>query len=69
MCWKLTFQLALVAWKQNFFKHLNPGAGGVSRLTQALLKQIELQRNGEQVDSGLLKRVIDSYGGLPGSSH
>jgi cullin 1 len=52
-----------VAWKQNFFKHLNT-SGGVSRLTQALLKQIELQRNGEPVDSGLLKRVIDSYGGV-----
>jgi hypothetical protein len=27
-----------------------------------LLKQIEHQRNGDAVDSGLLKRVIDSYG-------
>lgn len=55
-------QLALVAWKQNFFKHLQPGSGGTSRLTQALLRQIELQRNGEDIDSTLLKKVIDSYG-------
>ena len=35
---------------------------GVSRLTQALLRQIEQQRNGEAADSTLLKKIIDSYG-------
>lgn len=55
-------QLALVAWKQNFFKHLQNSSNGTSRLTQALLRQIEQQRNGEAGDSGLLKRVIESYG-------
>ena len=55
-------QLALVAWKHNFFQHLQSSNNGTSRLTQALLRQIEQQRNGEMVDSGLLKRVIDSYG-------
>lgn len=33
-------------------------------MTLAVNRQIELQRNGEQVDSGLLKRVLDSYGEL-----
>ena len=55
-------KLALVAWKQNFFRHLQNATSGHSRLTQALLRQIEQQRNGEPVDSSLLKRVIDSYG-------
>jgi cullin 1 len=54
-------KLSLVAWKQNFFRHFN-SFGGTSRLTQALLRQIEAQRDGEDVDSGLLKKVIDSYG-------
>lgn len=54
-------QLALVAWKVNFFKFLG-SEKNVSRLTQAILKQIEAQRNGEVVDTGLLKQVIASYG-------
>lgn len=54
------YTLSLVAWKQNFFRHFN-SSGGTSRLTQALLRQIEAQRDGEDVDSGLLKKVIDSY--------
>ncbi|WVF68727.1 hypothetical protein IAT40_003499 [Kwoniella sp. CBS 6097] len=55
------YTLALVAWKQNFFKHFASNASGMSRLTQAILRQIEQQRNGEAIDSGLLKKVIDSY--------
>ncbi|RSH90827.1 hypothetical protein EHS25_010002 [Saitozyma podzolica] len=54
------YTLALVAWKTNFFRFFQ-GTNGTSRLTQSLLKQIEHQRNGDAVDSGLLKRVIDSY--------
>ncbi|ORX37122.1 putative ubiquitin-protein ligase [Kockovaella imperatae] len=54
------YTLALVAWKNNFFNHF-ANQGGVSRLTQAILRQIEHQRNGEVVDSGLLKQVIESY--------
>jgi cullin 1 len=53
----------LVAWKQQFFNHFNAEGGGVSRLTSALLRQIESHRNGEQVETGLLKDVIQSYGG------
>ncbi|RXK41513.1 Cullin 1 [Tremella mesenterica] len=55
------YTLALVSWKANFFKHLQADHNKPSRLTQALLRQIELHRNGEAVDSSLLKRVIDSY--------
>ncbi|WVR06630.1 hypothetical protein IAU60_003662 [Kwoniella sp. DSM 27419] len=54
------YTLALVAWKQNFFRHLSSGAS-INRLTQAVLKQVEQQRNGESIDSGLLKKVIESY--------
>ncbi|WWD18765.1 hypothetical protein CI109_103220 [Kwoniella shandongensis] len=55
------YTLALVAWKQNFFRYFTVTGGGMSRLTQAVLRQIEQQRNGEDIDSGLLKKVIDSY--------
>ncbi|WWC88344.1 uncharacterized protein L201_003254 [Kwoniella dendrophila CBS 6074] len=55
------YTLALVAWKQNFFRHFTVSSGGMSRLTQAVLRQIEQQRDGEVIDSSLLKKVIDSY--------
>ncbi|WVQ84971.1 hypothetical protein IAT38_007135 [Cryptococcus sp. DSM 104549] len=54
------YTLALVAWKQNFFKYFADN-GETSRLTAAVLRQIQSQRNGEDVDSSLLKKVIDSY--------
>lgn len=54
-----------MAWKHNFFKYFQQKGAGNSRLTQALLRQIEQHRNGETVDSGLMKKVIDSYGQLP----
>ncbi|ORY31833.1 putative ubiquitin-protein ligase [Naematelia encephala] len=55
------YTLALVAWKQNFFRHFTTEKAGMSRLTSALLSQIKKQRDGEVVDSGLMKKVIDSY--------
>ncbi|WVQ73430.1 hypothetical protein IAR50_003002 [Cryptococcus sp. DSM 104548] len=54
------YTLALVSWKNNFFKHF-ADQGETSRLTQALLRQIQAQRNGEDVDNSLLKKVVDSY--------
>nr|KIR44787.1 Cullin 1 [Cryptococcus bacillisporus CA1280] len=54
------YTLALVSWKNNFFDHF-ADSKGTSRLTQAVLRQIQQQRNGEEIDSGLLKKVIDSY--------
>lgn len=56
-------QLALVAWKNNFFSHFSNNKD-VSQLTQALLRQIEAQRNGENVDQTLMKGIIQSYGEL-----
>lgn len=32
------------------------------RLAMALIKQIEKQRNGEVIETSLLKKVIDSFG-------
>ncbi|RSH81909.1 uncharacterized protein EHS24_008106 [Apiotrichum porosum] len=55
------YTLALVAWKRNFFRYIQKDTNEVSRLTQAVLRQIELQRNGESIDNGLLKKVIESY--------
>ncbi|BEI85603.1 hypothetical protein CcaverHIS002_0510040 [Cutaneotrichosporon cavernicola] len=55
------YTLALVAWKKNFFKYIQKSGSEPSRLTQAVLKQIELQRNGETIDNSLLKKVIESY--------
>ncbi|KAK4689012.1 cullin 1, partial [Tremellales sp. Uapishka_1] len=55
------YTLALVAWKANFFKSFQSNDAHGNRLTQAVLRQIELQRNGESIDTTLLKKVIDSY--------
>ena len=60
---KLMCQLSLVAWKQNFFIHFDQ-TQGISQLTQALLRQVEAQRNGEEVDQTLMKGIIQSYGML-----
>jgi len=38
---------------------------GISQLTQALLRQIENQRNGDEVDQTLMKGIVQSYGKLP----
>lgn len=52
-------QLALVQWKANFFIHVQ---NKHTKLASAILKLIELQRNGETIDQGLVKKVIDSFG-------
>ncbi|KAL9931681.1 hypothetical protein V8E36_009467 [Tilletia maclaganii] len=51
------FTLALVKWKECMLSHVQQNY----RLTQAILKQIEKQRNGDAIDSSLLKTVIDSF--------
>ncbi len=43
-------------WKRELFKPLK------QRLTNALLALIEKERNGEQIDTTLVKGVIDAYG-------
>lgn len=51
-------QLALVQWKDYFYKHVQ----NKHKLTSAVLKLIEKQRNGETIESDLVKKVIDSFG-------
>lgn len=50
-------QLALVQWRDHYFKPLH--ARG-NLLMKAVLQQIENQRNGEDIDTGLIKKVVDS---------
>ncbi|KAK4051653.1 ubiquitin ligase (cullin) of SCF [Microbotryomycetes sp. JL201] len=49
--------LALVQWKDHFYKHVQ----GSNKLTTAVLKLIEKQRQGETIETNLVKKVIDSF--------
>ncbi|KAG8891318.1 hypothetical protein FRC01_014766, partial [Tulasnella sp. 417] len=49
--------LALVQWKRNFLLHIQ---NKNQKLANALLCLIENQRNGETIDVGLVKKVVDS---------
>ena len=51
-------QLALVQWKTNFFLHVQSKH---QKLAGAVLRLIERQRNGETIDQGLVKKVVDSF--------
>jgi cullin 1 len=51
-------QLALVQWKQHFFNHVHQKN---QKLAGAVLRMIEQQRNGESIDQGLVKKVVDSF--------
>ena len=53
------WQLALVQWKNNFFRHVQSRN---TKLVNAILKLIEMQRNGETIDQTLVKKVVDSFG-------
>lgn len=50
--------LALVQWRDKLFY---PIQNKDQKLVVALLKMIEKQRNGESIDTGLVKKVIDSF--------
>ncbi|KAH8104831.1 Cullin-domain-containing protein [Cristinia sonorae] len=52
------YTLALVQWKTNFFLHIQSKH---QKLAGAILRLIERQRNGEQIDQGLVKKVVDSF--------
>ncbi|KZT27401.1 Cullin-domain-containing protein [Neolentinus lepideus HHB14362 ss-1] len=52
------YTLALVQWKQNFFLHVQSKQ---QKLAGAILRLIERQRNGETIDQGLVKKVVDSF--------
>ena len=56
---RLTYpQLALSQWKTYFFAHIQKDN---SKLTNAVLRLITQQRNGEIIDQGLVKKVVDSF--------
>ncbi|KAI0055375.1 Cullin-domain-containing protein [Artomyces pyxidatus] len=52
------YTLALVQWRQNFFLHIQ---NKQQKLAGAILRLIEQQRNGETIDQGLVKKVVDSF--------
>lgn len=52
------YTLALVQWRTNLFE---PIQNKNTKLANAVLKLIEAQRNGQAIDSGLIKKVIDSF--------
>ena len=51
-------QLALHQWKEYFFLHIEKDN---AKLVTATLRLIAQQRNGEIIDQGLVKKVVDSF--------
>ena len=51
------YTLALVSWRDNFFKNVQ----SKSKLTNAVLRLIERQRQGEAIDTSLLENVVESF--------
>jgi len=49
------YTLSLVIWKEDLYKPLK------NRITSAVLALIEKERNGEQIDTSLMKGIIESY--------
>ena len=51
-------QLSLVQWKNNLFIPIQQKQ---TKLAGAILRLIEAQRNGDIIDQGLVKKVVDSF--------
>ncbi|PFH50426.1 hypothetical protein AMATHDRAFT_61141 [Amanita thiersii Skay4041] len=51
------YTLSLAQWKQGFFMHVQKDN---AKLVNAVLRLITQQRNGEIIDQGLVKKVVDS---------
>ncbi|KAJ3056350.1 hypothetical protein HK097_007329 [Rhizophlyctis rosea] len=49
------YTLSLVSWREHMFM------GTESNVMAAVLHQIERQRNGETIDTGLIKKVVESF--------
>ncbi|KAG6829544.1 hypothetical protein H0H87_011110 [Tephrocybe sp. NHM501043] len=52
------YTLALVQWNHNLFTTIQEKN---TKLANAILRLIESQRNGETIDQGLIKKVVDSF--------
>jgi cullin 1 len=52
------YTLSLVQWKNNLFIPIQQKQ---TKLAGAILRLIEAQRNGDTIDQGLVKRVVDSF--------
>lgn len=50
------YTLALVRWKEDLFDHVQ------GRVMDAVLELVEKQRNGEYIETNLIKSVVDSFG-------
>jgi hypothetical protein len=50
------FKLSLVCWQEHVFNHVQQQVTGI------VLRIIEKERNGEMIETGIIKSVIDSYG-------
>ncbi|OAX44272.1 Cullin repeat-containing protein [Rhizopogon vinicolor AM-OR11-026] len=52
------YTLALVQWEEHFFLYIQSMH---AKLTSAILRSIECERNGETIDQDLVKKVVDSF--------